>query len=163
MKVGILAVQGDYEAHAAAVERAGATPVLVRKPADLAGVDALILPGGESTTQLQFLREEGLDQAIAQFARSERPIFGTCAGAILLAREVHNPAQESLSWRTSRWRAMRMGGNLPAMCGKARPRLTISRLRWCLSARPSSRKSARALKSWRNPKAIPSWCGRKIC
>jgi 5'-phosphate synthase pdxT subunit len=96
MNVGILAIQGDYEAHAAAVERAGATPVLVRKLADLAGVDALILPGGESTTQLQFLREEGLDQAIGQFARSERPIFGTCAGAILLAREVHNPPQESL-------------------------------------------------------------------
>jgi len=96
MKVGILAVQGDYEAHAAAIERAGATAVLVRTPADLEGVDALILPGGESTTQLQFLREEGLDRAIEQFTKQDRPIFGTCAGAILLAKEVRNPAQDSL-------------------------------------------------------------------
>ena len=94
MKVGILAVQGDYEAHAAAVERAGATAVLVRTPAEMAGIDALILPGGESTTQLQFLREEGLDRAIEKFAEENRPVFGTCAGAILLAKHVRNPAQE---------------------------------------------------------------------
>jgi 5'-phosphate synthase pdxT subunit len=96
MKVGILAVQGDYEAHAAAVERAGAAAVLVRTPADMAGVDALILPGGESTTQLQFLREEGLDKAIEKFVEEKRPVFGTCAGAILLAKHVRNPEQESL-------------------------------------------------------------------
>lgn len=96
MKVGILAVQGDYEAHAAALARAGAEPVLVRTPSDMQGIDALILPGGESTTQLQFLREEGLEQSIRDFAKEKRPIFGTCAGAILLAREVKHPAQESL-------------------------------------------------------------------
>jgi 5'-phosphate synthase pdxT subunit len=96
MKVGILAIQGDYEAHAAAVERAGATAVLVRTPAEMEGIDALILPGGESTTQLQFLREEGLDRAIEKFAEENRPVFGTCAGAILLAKHVRNPAQESL-------------------------------------------------------------------
>jgi pyridoxal 5'-phosphate synthase pdxT subunit len=96
MRVGILAVQGDYEAHAAAVERAGATAVLVRTPADMEDVDALILPGGESTTQMQFLREEGLDRAIEAFTKQDHPVFGTCAGAILLAKEVSNPAQESL-------------------------------------------------------------------
>ena len=96
MKVGILAVQGDYEAHAAALSRAGAEPVLVRMPSDMQDIDALILPGGESTTQLQFLREEGLEQSIRDFAKQKRPIFGTCAGAILLAREVKHPAQDSL-------------------------------------------------------------------
>lgn len=96
MKVGILAVQGDYEAHAAALQRAGAEPFLVRTPRDMQDIDALILPGGESTTQLQFLREEGLEQSIRDFAKRERPIFGTCAGAILLANKVKNPAQDSL-------------------------------------------------------------------
>jgi pyridoxal 5'-phosphate synthase pdxT subunit len=74
----------------------GADTVEVRTPADLEGCDGLILPGGESTTQLQFLQEEGLDKAIAKFAADERPIFGTCAGAILLASDVKNPKQESL-------------------------------------------------------------------
>lgn len=96
MKVGILAVQGDYEAHAAALTSAGATPVLVRTPRDMENIDALILPGGESTTQLQFLREEGLEQSIRDFAKAKRPIFGTCAGAILLANKVTHPAQDSL-------------------------------------------------------------------
>jgi 5'-phosphate synthase pdxT subunit len=96
MKIGIIAVQGDYEAHAAAIERAGGEAVLVRTPADAQNVDGLILPGGESTTQLQFLREEGLDKVIRDFTKHDRPIFGTCAGAILLARKVTHPAQESL-------------------------------------------------------------------
>jgi len=96
MKVGIIAVQGDYEAHAAAINRAGGEPVLVRTPSQMRGLDALVLPGGESSTQLHFLREEGLDKAIAQFADEEKPIFGTCAGAILLAQKVKNPVQESL-------------------------------------------------------------------
>jgi 5'-phosphate synthase pdxT subunit len=97
MKVGVLAVQGDYEAHAAALERAGAEVVFVRTVADMEGVRALVLPGGESTTQLQFLREEGLDKAITDFAKSGGPILATCAGAILMAREVRNPPQKSLA------------------------------------------------------------------
>lgn len=96
MRVGVLAVQGDFEAHAAMLERLGVECVFVRTPADLDGADALVLPGGESTTQLQFLREEKLDRAIEEFAEEGGAIFGTCAGAILLAREVSNPAQESL-------------------------------------------------------------------
>ncbi len=95
MKIGILAVQGDYEAHAAVLARLGVQHVFVKSPEDLAGVDGLILPGGESTTQLKFLTEEGLLEAIRQFA-SRGALFGTCAGTILLAREVHNPAQASL-------------------------------------------------------------------
>jgi 5'-phosphate synthase pdxT subunit len=74
----------------------GVETVEVRTPADLADCDALILPGGESTTQLQFLQEEGLEDAIGKFAAEDKAIFGTCAGAILLATEVKNPHQDSL-------------------------------------------------------------------
>jgi 5'-phosphate synthase pdxT subunit len=96
MKVGVLAVQGDYEAHASALKRAGAESVFIRTVADMQGIDALILPGGESSTQLQFLQEEKLDKAIKDFAQNGGAILGTCAGAILLAREVHGPDQKSL-------------------------------------------------------------------
>jgi 5'-phosphate synthase pdxT subunit len=96
MKVGVLAVQGDFEAHAASLARLGIEYVFVRTLKDLGGVDALILPGGESTTQWKFLLEEGLDQPIREHAASGRAIFGTCAGAILLASEITNPAQASL-------------------------------------------------------------------
>lgn len=96
MKIGILAVQGDFAAHAAMLVSIGAKSVEVRTPGDLAGCDGLILPGGESTTQLQFLQEEGLFDAIRKFAADGGTIFGTCAGAILLASEVKNPPQASL-------------------------------------------------------------------
>jgi 5'-phosphate synthase pdxT subunit len=96
MKVGILAVQGDFEAHAATLARIGVRYVFVRTPHDLEGVDAVILPGGESTTQWKFLVEEGLDKSLVEHAVKGGAIFGTCAGAILVAREVHNPAQQSL-------------------------------------------------------------------
>jgi 5'-phosphate synthase pdxT subunit len=95
-RIGILAVQGDFAAHAAMLRSLGADPVEVRTVNDLHGLDGMILPGGESTTQLQFLREEGLFQAIRDFAAQGRPVFGTCAGAILLATRVQNPAQDSL-------------------------------------------------------------------
>jgi pyridoxal 5'-phosphate synthase pdxT subunit len=96
MKVGILAVQGDFEAHAATLARMGIERVFVRTPRDLEGVDAVILPGGESTTQWKFLVEEGLDKALIAHAERGGAIFGTCAGAILLAKEVRNPEQDSL-------------------------------------------------------------------
>jgi pyridoxal 5'-phosphate synthase pdxT subunit len=96
MKVGILAVQGDFEAHAAMLARMGVESVFVRTPRDLDGVDAVILPGGESTTQWKFLAEEGLDKSLLSHAARGGAIFGTCAGAILLAREVRNPRQQFL-------------------------------------------------------------------
>jgi pyridoxal 5'-phosphate synthase pdxT subunit len=96
IKVGILAVQGDYEAHAATLARMGVDYVFVRTPRDMEGVDAVILPGGESTTQWKFLVEEGLDKTLVDYAAKGGAIFGTCAGAILMAKEVHNPAQQSL-------------------------------------------------------------------
>lgn len=94
-RIGVLAIQGDYAAHAAALEDAGATPVEVRKPEELAGLDGLILPGGESTTMLKFLERHGFFLALEKFC-GMKPVFGTCAGAILLAREVRNPPQKSL-------------------------------------------------------------------
>jgi 5'-phosphate synthase pdxT subunit len=94
-KVGVLALQGDFAAHEAALKRAGAEPVEVREADQLNAIDGLIIPGGESTTMLKLLRYEGLFEPLAEFGR-RKPIFGTCAGAILLAREVSNPAQESL-------------------------------------------------------------------
>jgi 5'-phosphate synthase pdxT subunit len=96
VKIGILAVQGDFAAHAAMLAGLGADTAEVRTVADLDGCDGLILPGGESTTQLQFLQEEGLFEAVKKFAAEGGAIFGTCAGAILLATEVKNPAQASL-------------------------------------------------------------------
>jgi 5'-phosphate synthase pdxT subunit len=96
MKVGILAVQGDFEAHQKILAQLGAETAFVKTPADMESLDALVLPGGESTTQLQFLNDEGLFAPIAERGGKTLPIFGTCAGAILLAREVKNPAQASL-------------------------------------------------------------------
>jgi len=92
---GILALQGDFEAHGWALERAGARCVEVRSAQDLERVDRLILPGGESTTMLKLLRAEKLLEPLRRFGE-RRPIFGTCAGAILLARRVTGPEQESL-------------------------------------------------------------------
>ena len=96
MKIGILAVQGDFEAHKGMLQRLGVETVEVRTVADLQGCDGIILPGGESTTQLQFLQEEGLFDAIRKFSAEGHAVFGTCAGAILLATHVKNPEQDSL-------------------------------------------------------------------
>jgi 5'-phosphate synthase pdxT subunit len=98
MKIGVLAVQGDYEAHARMLERLGADYALVRTPEEAAQVDAMILPGGESTTMLKFLKGEGLEAALRALDARGAPFFGTCAGAILLAREVRAPAQDSLGF-----------------------------------------------------------------
>ncbi|MFZ0332660.1 MAG: pyridoxal 5'-phosphate synthase glutaminase subunit PdxT [Candidatus Acidiferrales bacterium] len=96
MKIGILAIQGDFEAHARALEKLGVQFVFVRGPEDLQNVDGLILPGGESTTHMKMLAETGLDEVIRKLAANGGAFFGTCAGAILLAREVKAPEQKSL-------------------------------------------------------------------
>lgn len=94
--VGILAVQGDFAMHAKMLERIGATYKLVKHVDDFADIDALILPGGETTTMLKFLTERKIGDAIKNFAHGNKPVFGTCAGAILMAKEVLNPEQERL-------------------------------------------------------------------
>ncbi len=97
IKIGILAIQGDFAAHQKMLERLGVETLEVRRAEELKQVAGLIIPGGESTTMLKFLQEENLWEPLRQFALSEQPIFGTCAGAILLAREVLNPLQPSLN------------------------------------------------------------------
>lgn len=94
-KIGVLALQGDFEAHRKAIERAGGEAVEVRTAEDLENIDGLVIPGGESTTMLKLLEIEKLFEPLRQFG-NKKPIFGTCAGAILLASEVVNPPQRSL-------------------------------------------------------------------
>jgi 5'-phosphate synthase pdxT subunit len=97
MVIGVLAIQGDFAAHKRALSRIGVDAVEVRRQVDFERVGGLIIPGGESTTMLKFITEENLGDAIGRFARDGKPVFGTCAGAILLARKVLNPCQPSLS------------------------------------------------------------------
>jgi 5'-phosphate synthase pdxT subunit len=94
-RIGVLAIQGDYAAHAAALTEAGADPVEVRNPEELDDLDGLILPGGESTTMLKFLERRHFFDRLREYA-AHKPVFGTCAGCILLARHVTHPAQKSL-------------------------------------------------------------------
>jgi len=93
--IGVLALQGDFEAHALVLSRAGTRTKMVRKADDLTDCDGLVMPGGESTTMLKFIGRDDLLNALTQFL-SFTPCFATCAGCILLAREVLHPAQPSL-------------------------------------------------------------------
>ena len=93
--IGVLALQGAYDAHVRTLAALGATTRLVRLPLDLNGLDGLILPGGESTTMLHFLDRNGFFEVLQTYVKST-PTFGTCAGAILLATHVESPAQRSL-------------------------------------------------------------------
>ncbi len=95
LNIGVLALQGDYEAHARAFTEAGARTILVRKAEELTGLDGLVVPGGESTTMLKFLEQDGFFAALGKFIAAT-PCFATCAGCILLAREVLHPPQRSL-------------------------------------------------------------------
>jgi pyridoxal 5'-phosphate synthase pdxT subunit len=94
MTIGVLALQGDFDAHRRRLEELGAKVVLVKKPEQLDEIDGLVIPGGESSTFLKLLGEAGFER-LKEFVRL-KPTFGTCAGAILLAREVENPAQQGL-------------------------------------------------------------------
>jgi len=94
MKIGVLALQGDFDAHRRRLEELGAEVVLVRKPEQLEDIDGLVIPGGESGTFLKLLGEAGFEK-LKQFVRL-KPTFGTCAGAILLANDVENPRQRGL-------------------------------------------------------------------
>ena len=94
MRIGVLALQGDFDAHRRRLEQLGAEVLLVKKPEQLDDIDGLVIPGGESGTFLKLLGEEGFEK-LKQFVRL-KPTFGTCAGAILLATEVENPRQAGL-------------------------------------------------------------------
>jgi len=94
--IGVLGLQGDYEAHGRMLSQAGAQWRVVKKTGQLDGVDGLIIPGGESTTLLKLMDACAFWEPLGAFAAAGRPVFGTCAGMILLAREVVNPPQRSL-------------------------------------------------------------------
>jgi len=94
LTIGVLALQGDFDAHRRRLEELGAKVVLVKKPEQLDEVEGLIIPGGESSTFLKLLGDAGFEK-LKDFVRL-KPTFGTCAGAILLAKEVENPAQSGL-------------------------------------------------------------------
>ena len=99
-QIGVLAIQGDFAAHAAALRQAGAEVCEVRKAADLRAVDGLVVPGGESTTLLKFILNPdlGYRAAFQEFHQAGKPLFGTCAGLILVAKEVTNPPQFSFGF-----------------------------------------------------------------
>jgi 5'-phosphate synthase pdxT subunit len=96
-RIGVLAIQGDFAAHAKALAGAGAEAVLVREPKELDGLDALVLPGGESTTIAKGMERLGLYAPLRAFVEAGHPVLGTCAGAILLARAVENHPVASLA------------------------------------------------------------------
>ncbi len=96
--IGVLALQGDFHLHRQALDRVGVASVEVRKPVELEGVAGLIMPGGESTTLLKIMDAWDFVPALEKFHASGRPIFGTCAGLILLARDVESPKQPSLGF-----------------------------------------------------------------
>jgi pyridoxal 5'-phosphate synthase pdxT subunit len=129
MIIGVLALQGDFDAHRRRLEELGAEVVLVKKPEQLDRIDGLVIPGGESGTFLKLLGEEGFEK-LKQFVR-RKPTFGTCAGAILLATEVDNPKQAGLGAIDIRIRrnaygrqldsSIRQGNFLSALNGKLAP------------------------------------------
>src|SRR5438132_8908338 len=96
MRIGVLALQGDFALHARALEQCGVEALEVRKPVELDEVDGLIMPGGESTTLLNLMDAWNFVPALEKFHSAGKPIFGTCAGLIILAREVESPKQFSL-------------------------------------------------------------------
>ena len=122
MNIGVLAIQGDYEAHKARLEQLGAEVTLVRKPEQLDTIDAIVIPGGESSTFLNFLAEHGFLEKLRDFVRT-KPAFGTCAGAILLAKEVENPPQPSLGVLDIRVRRNAYGRQLESSIREAKTQL----------------------------------------
>jgi pyridoxal 5'-phosphate synthase pdxT subunit len=122
MKIGVLAIQGDYEAHKARLEQLGAEVTLVRKPEQLDAIDGIVIPGGESSTFLNFLAERGFLEKLRDFV-STKPTFGTCAGAILLAKNVENPPQQSLDAMDIRIRRNAYGRQLESSIREAQSTL----------------------------------------
>ena len=122
MNIGVLAIQGDYEAHKVRLQELGANVTLVRKPEQLDGLDAIVIPGGESSTFLNFLEERGFLEKLRNFV-SAKPAFGTCAGAILLAKEVENPPQKSLGLLDIRIRRNAYGRQIDSSIREAATKL----------------------------------------
>jgi 5'-phosphate synthase pdxT subunit len=144
-KIGVLALQGDFDAHEKALARAGAEPVQIRSAADLQRVDGLIIPGGESTTMMKLLEEEKLVTPLRDFGR-EHPIFGTCAGAILLASGVSGPSQPSLGLMDIDVERNAYGRQLDSRIARLRPEGTGAELEAVFIRAPKIRRVGRDVK-----------------
>ena len=161
MKIGVLALQGDFDAHRRRLEELGAEVVLVRKPEQFDDLDGLVIPGGESTTFLKLLGQDTFHK-LNDFVH-RKPTFGTCAGAIMLAEEVENPHQPGLNALDITIRRNGYGRQIDS---------TIVETASCsgrraagdgLHSRTADRTgSARAWRSWRNATTTPCWCGREV-
>ena len=137
MRIGVLAIQGDYEAHKARLEQLGAEVTLVRKPEQLDAIDGIVIPGGESSTFLNFLAERGFLEKLRDFV-STKPTFGTCAGAILLAAMLRILRSNLLRPWTYEFAATPTAARLIAPSAKPRPNWGRSRWRWCSFVRQRS-------------------------
>jgi len=122
MTIGVLAIQGDYEAHGRVLKGLGAKVIYVRKPEQLDDVDAVVIPGGESTTFLKFLEQQNFFGKLGDFVKT-KPALGTCAGAILLAKEVEGPSQASLGALDIRIRRNAYGRQLESSIRQAETKL----------------------------------------
>ena len=122
MTIGVLAIQGDYEAHGRVLEGLGAKVTYIRKPEQLDDVDAVVIPGGESTTFLKFLEQQNFFGKLGDFVKT-KPALGTCAGAILLAKEVEGPSQASLGALDIRIRRNAYGRQLESSIRQAETKL----------------------------------------
>src|ERR1041385_5251621 len=129
-KIGVLALQGDFDAHRKRLEELGAEVVLVRNPEQLDELEGLVIPGGESSTFLRLLGEAGVEK-LKEFVRV-KPTFGTCAGAILLASEIENPQKSGWACLISGFGGMHTGDSWTVQ--SARENLRMRRSRWCSSA-----------------------------
>ena len=121
MKIGVLALQGDFDAHRRRLEALRVEVVLVKKPEQLDDIDGLVIPGGESGTFLKLLGDAGFEK-LKQFVTT-KPTFGTCAGAILLARQVENPPQQSLEAMDIRIRRNAYGRQIDSSIRQAQSKL----------------------------------------
>lgn len=159
--IGVLAIQGDFAMHVKALERIGAPCKLVKHASEIAGVSGLIMPGGESTTMLKLFANDGLGDAIRKFVMAGNPVFGTCAGAILLAREVLNPSRSVWAFWISPSSETLTAGKSIAPCGRASAlNLRTGPWRWSLSARRLSAGWAKACASSGDVMACPCWSSR---
>ncbi len=160
-RVGVLALQGDFEAHSKALAQAGADAEEVRSADQLENLDGLIIPGGESTTMLKLINEEGLFEPLKNFGES-RPIFGTCAGAILLATRVSNPVQASLQLMDIDVQRNGYGRQLDSRIGHLRPAGASKDLEAVFIRAPIIRRVGEQAKVLASITAIPSWSNRAV-
>jgi 5'-phosphate synthase pdxT subunit len=165
-RVGVLALQGDFEAHIKALERAGADAVPVRTAEELETVDGLVIPGGESTTMLKLIGFMNLKEPLRRFLE-KKPVFGTCAGAILLAKDVQNPKQESFGVVDLTVERNAYGRQMDSRVATIQPDADFQRRvremwRPCSSALPSFGEPVPTSGFWHNMEGTRCWSNKAV-